>query len=122
MLHFPFADVSKLDENNYLITLKRVSPSKSLIVEVFNQLEILSKTRDKHLLIDLSNMIPLDRQSRQLIDAYLERITDRIAFFSSNEMGIMMARLYQKLLRARCTFEVFNEKEEAIAWLRLREY
>lgn len=118
MFQFPLATVSLIDENNYLIKLNKVTPTKGRIVELFDQIEVISNTKYNHFLIDLSEMVPVDRQNRVLIDFHIARLSNRIAFFASNEMGIMMARLYEKLLKSRCTFRVFSEKEEAIAWLK----
>lgn len=117
MLQHPLATVTQIDQLNYLITLNKVTPTKSRIVEMFEHIDVLSSSKENHFLIDLSRMLPIDRENRILVDFHIARLSTRIAFFSSNEMGLMMARLYEKLLKSRCTFRVFNEKEEAMAWL-----
>lgn len=103
------------------VTLYRQIPSKRNLGVLFDLLMKEGETKENLMLVDVSQGLPLIRENRILVDQHLKSIGKKLAFYSSTDMGHMIARLFIQLSETSLSMRVFKDKYEAMDFLLEKE-
>jgi len=91
--------------------------SEGALVRDYGRIKHLLDGEKVYLLYDASQLQPITKKIRQMLEAYLEESFLALAVISKSRMGLIIANIFFGLSSSSFPKRIFIGEEEAIKWL-----
>lgn len=116
----PFMTATWIEGNILSIQSKAVKSmdAKTYLIHYDQFIQFIDSKGPCKMFIDFSESVALPRNLRKPMKEHIRRHAKQIAVYSRNSLGLTIARLTLSLTRPSIPTKVFNDKEQALDWLK----